>query len=111
MRCARRCRATCAGARVTRRSWMPCSSRPSGCARAHRRKGLAVAKLLIDSCEAVVTMDDAGTEIPGGSILIEDGMVAWAGRGEPPEAEGAERVDGRGAVAIPGLINTHHHMY
>jgi cytosine/adenosine deaminase-related metal-dependent hydrolase len=68
-------------------------------------------KHLIDSCEFVVTMDDAGTEIPGGSILIEDGAVAWVGRGDPPGAEDAERVDGRGAVALPGLVNTHHHMY
>jgi len=70
-----------------------------------------VTKVLIDACEAVVTMDDAGTEIPGGSILIEDGVIAWVGSGEPAGAEDAERVDGRGAVALPGLINTHHHMY
>jgi cytosine/adenosine deaminase-related metal-dependent hydrolase len=70
-----------------------------------------MAKVLIDSCEAVVTMDDAWTEIPGGSILIEDGAIAWVGSGPPPNAEDAERVDGRGAVAFPGLVNTHHHMY
>lgn len=68
-------------------------------------------KLLIESCETVVTMDDAGTEIAGGSILIEDGAIAWVGAGEPPDASDAERLDGRGAVALPGLINTHHHMY
>ena len=59
----------------------------------------------------LVTMDDAGTEIPGGSLLIEDGVIAWVGSGEPPDAEGARRVDGRGAVAIPGLVNTHHHLF
>ena len=68
-------------------------------------------KLLIDSCEAVATMDDSGTEIPGGSILVEDGAVAWAGRGEPPGASGALRIDGRGTVAVPGLVNGHHHLY
>jgi cytosine/adenosine deaminase-related metal-dependent hydrolase len=68
-------------------------------------------RVLIDSCESLVTIDDEGTEIAGGSILIEGGAIAWVGRGEPPDAEGAERVDGRGAVALPGLINTHHHMY
>src|SRR6266508_3704273 len=63
-------------------------------------------------------MDDAGTEVAGGSILIEDGMVAWVGAGPPPSADsadggaaGAERLDGRGTVAVPGLINTHHHLY
>lgn len=56
-------------------------------------------------------MDDAGTEIPGGSLLIEDGAIAWVGSGEPPEAAGVDRIDGRGTVAIPGLVNAHHHFY
>ena len=68
-------------------------------------------RLLIDTCEVVVTMDDAGTEISGGSILIEDGQITWIGSGEPPDVADAERVDGRDTVALPGLINTHHHLY
>src|SRR5206468_4332283 len=66
--------------------------------------------LLIESCEVVATMDDPGTEITGGSILIEDGAIAWVGSGTPPAAPD-EVVDGRGAIAIPGLINSHHHLY
>jgi len=60
-----------------------------------------VSRLLIDGCEVVVTMDDTGTEVPGGSILIEDGVVAWVGSGPPPTASdargaaGVERLDGR----------------
>jgi cytosine/adenosine deaminase-related metal-dependent hydrolase len=56
-------------------------------------------------------MDDAGTEIGRGSILVEDGAIAWVGAGEPPDAEGAERIDGRDTVAVPGLVNAHHHLY
>ena len=68
--------------------------------------------LLIDSCEVVVVMDEAGTEIVGGSILIEAGQVSWVGAGEPPHALGdLDRIDGRGCVALPGLVNTHHHLY
>ena len=70
-----------------------------------------MAALLIEACEVVVTMDDAGTEIAGGSILIEDGAIVWVGAGAPPRADGAERIDGRGSVAIPGMVNTHHHLY
>jgi cytosine/adenosine deaminase-related metal-dependent hydrolase len=77
-----------------------------------------VTRLLIDGCEVVVTMDDAGTEVAGGSILIEDGVVTWVGSGPPPGADGAalgtggaERLDGRGTVAVPGLINAHHHLF
>lgn len=70
----------------------------------------AASALLIRDCDVVVTMDDAGTEIAGGSILIEEGAISWVGTGKPPRPS-AQSVDGRGAVAIPGLINAHHHLY
>jgi len=69
-----------------------------------------VSGVLIDSCEVVATMDDAGTEIVGGSILMEDGRITWVGAGRLP-ADGTQVVDGRGSVALPGLVNTHHHLY
>jgi cytosine/adenosine deaminase-related metal-dependent hydrolase len=68
-------------------------------------------------------MDDDGTEIAGGSILIEDGVIAWVGSGDPPREfsqnahfgngvdQGLQVIDGRGCVALPGLVNTHHHLY
>ncbi|MGZ8623661.1 MAG: 8-oxoguanine deaminase [Actinomycetota bacterium] len=67
-------------------------------------------RLLIDACDVVVMMDDAGTEIVGGSVLLDDGAIAWVGSGAPP-AEPDERLDARGTVAIPGLVNTHHHLF
>jgi len=70
-----------------------------------------VSRLLIEGCEVVVTMDDAGTELAGGSILIEDGVVSWVGQGQLPETADAGRIDGAGTVAVPGLVNTHHHLY
>jgi cytosine/adenosine deaminase-related metal-dependent hydrolase len=70
-----------------------------------------MSRILIDSCEVVVTMDDAGTEIAGGSVLFEDGVITWVGKGEPPGTHTTERIDGRGTVALPGLINAHHHLY
>ncbi len=77
-------------------------------------------RLLIEQCAVVVTMDNAGTEIPGGSILVDDGAIVWTGTGappaallhpSPPAADGLVRLDGRGCVALPGLVNTHHHLY
>jgi len=70
-----------------------------------------MSKVLIESCDVVVTMDDAGTELQGGSILIDGGVITWAGAGAPPRSDGADVVNGHGLVAIPGLINTHHHLY
>src|SRR5688500_10157935 len=57
----------------------------------------------------VVTMDDEGTELAGGWVLLEDGVVAAVGGGEQPEAD--EVVDVGGAVVTPGLVNTHHHLF
>jgi cytosine/adenosine deaminase-related metal-dependent hydrolase len=70
-----------------------------------------VSRVLINDCDVVVTMDDAGTEIGGGSLLLEDGLVAWVGPGLPEGAADADRIDGRGSIAMPGLVNTHHHLY
>jgi 8-oxoguanine deaminase len=57
----------------------------------------------------VVSMDDAGTEIPDGWLLVEDELLAGLGGGEPPAAD--SRVDLAGALVTPGLVNTHHHLY
>src|SRR6266700_4079093 len=57
----------------------------------------------------VVTMDEAGTELPSGWILVGDGLIADVGDGDPPEAD--ERIDLADAVVTPGLVNAHHHLY
>ncbi|MDQ6713774.1 MAG: amidohydrolase family protein, partial [Candidatus Dormibacteraeota bacterium] len=67
--------------------------------------------ILLDGCRVVVTMDDAGTELESGSILIDGGVISWVGQGRPPVREQPDVIDGRGLVALPGLVNTHHHLY
>ncbi len=57
----------------------------------------------------VVTMDDAGTEHENGWLLVDGDRIAGVGSGAEPTAEA--RIDLRGAVVTPGLVNTHHHLY
>lgn len=71
----------------------------------------AVNDLVIDGC-AVVTVDAAGTEYRDGWVTVRGNRIDAVGAGKPP-AFGPEvtRIDGRGCVLTPGLVNTHHHLY
>jgi cytosine/adenosine deaminase-related metal-dependent hydrolase len=56
----------------------------------------------------VVAMDDAGTELENGWLLVEDGFVVEIGEGPQPIAEHFENL--AGALVTPGLVNAHHHL-
>ncbi|MBB4932014.1 cytosine/adenosine deaminase-related metal-dependent hydrolase [Lipingzhangella halophila] len=57
----------------------------------------------------VVTV--SGAEYPEGHIVATDGRITRIGSGAAPVVPGAARIDGRGCLATPGLVNTHHHLY
>jgi len=62
-------------------------------------------KILIRGSD-VVTMDAALGDLPSADILIEDGAIRAVG---PSLAEvgDAERIDGSGMIALPGIIDAH----
>ena len=67
--------------------------------------------LLLKNAALLLTMDPARREIPDGFVLIEDRRIRDLG---PPERQpdGADEViDLSGHLLMPGLINTHHHMF
>ncbi|WP_017543440.1 8-oxoguanine deaminase [Nocardiopsis prasina] len=58
----------------------------------------------------VVTVD--GAEYADGHVVSRDGVITAVGAGPAPRVEGeVERIDGRGCMATPGLVNTHNHLY
>ena len=67
--------------------------------------------LLIRHATVLVTMDAQRREIADGALFSRDGVVEQVG----PTAELPERADEvldlGGHVVLPGLINTHHHLY
>jgi len=71
--------------------------------------------ILIEHADALATMDDAGTEWRGASVLLQGREIAWAGpAAELPQGArdaASEVINARGHVVIPGLVNTHHHMF
>lgn len=67
--------------------------------------------ILLRNADVVATMDDARREIPGGSVLIRDGRIAAVGPAGTLPATADEVIDLAGHVLLPGLVNTHHHMF
>jgi cytosine/adenosine deaminase-related metal-dependent hydrolase len=67
--------------------------------------------LLLRHADVVVTMDDARREIHDGAVLVDGHRIAAVGRTAdlPPDAD--EVIDLAGHALVPGLVNTHHHMF
>ncbi len=58
----------------------------------------------------VLTMDDAHTVLPEGDVLVVGDRVAAVGTAlEAPE--GTYEVDAAGGIVMPGMIDTHRHMW
>ncbi len=68
--------------------------------------------LLIKNIAVIATQDDEGRELTDGWILIEGPAIAAVGTGPLPALpRGAQVLDAGGALAIPGMVNTHHHLF
>ena len=55
-----------------------------------------------------VTMDDEGHLYSDAYIAIKDGKISYIGT-EAPQEQTQKVIDGRGMIAMPGLVNTHSH--
>ncbi|NHC05225.1 8-oxoguanine deaminase [Azonexus fungiphilus] len=67
--------------------------------------------LLLKDADVLVTMDAARREIPGGGVFIRDGVIEAVGPTAELPANADQVISLAGTVALPGLVNTHHHMY
>jgi 5-methylthioadenosine/S-adenosylhomocysteine deaminase len=59
----------------------------------------------------VLTLDPDGTEYARASIAVSGGVIAAIGPDlpEPAAGTGVAVIDGRGLLAMPGLVNGHFH--
>ena len=75
---------------------------------------MSAVRTVIEGC-AIATVDPAGTEHADGHLVLEGDRLVALGPGPARAPNGdagdARRVDGRGCLATPGLVNCHHHLY
>src|SRR5512137_307569 len=68
--------------------------------------------LLIRDATLLVTMDDARRKISDGALFVRDNVIEQVGPTSDLASLQADRViDATGRVVLPGLVNTHHHLY
>lgn len=70
---------------------------------------MPMATLLVRNAHVLVTMD--GREIPDGGLFIRDGWIENVGPTHDIPAVADEIIDLSRHLVMPGLVNTHHHLY
>jgi 5-methylthioadenosine/S-adenosylhomocysteine deaminase len=70
-----------------------------------------VARELLLRGAYVVTVDDSLRDLPNGDVLIRDDQVAAVGRNLSTSTRDAEVLDVPGRLVIPGLVDTHRHVW
>jgi 8-oxoguanine deaminase len=66
--------------------------------------------LLVRNARVLVTMND-GLELEHGCLFARDGWIEVVGHADQVPDTADEVVDLTGHVVLPGLVNTHHHLY
>jgi 8-oxoguanine deaminase len=67
-------------------------------------------RTLFADFDLVATMDAADREFAGGYVLVQGNRIVEVGE-DPTGIEADQVVRGAGKVLLPGLVNTHHHLY
>ncbi|MBM7060749.1 8-oxoguanine deaminase [Pseudomonas sp. UL073] len=67
--------------------------------------------LLVKNADLLVTMDGGRREIKEGGLYIEDNLIKQVGPSHELPQSADVVLDMTGHIVIPGLVNTHHHMY
>jgi cytosine/adenosine deaminase-related metal-dependent hydrolase len=67
--------------------------------------------LLLKNADLLITMDGARRRIAGGGLFVRDNAIEQTGPTAELPASADRVIDARGMVILPGLVNTHHHLY
>lgn len=67
--------------------------------------------LLVKNATVLVTMDGDRREIAGGGLFVRDGWIEQVGPTDELPTTADRVLDLADHVVVPGLVNTHHHLY
>jgi len=67
--------------------------------------------LLLKNADLLLTMDAPQRRIPKGGLFARDGVIEKVGPTSELPDKADEVIDASGMIVMPGLINTHHHLY
>jgi cytosine/adenosine deaminase-related metal-dependent hydrolase len=74
-------------------------------------QGAPPSTLLVRNADVLVTMDGERREIRGGGFFSEGNRIAAVGTSAELPATADRVLDLAGHAVVPGLVNTHHHMF
>ncbi len=67
--------------------------------------------LLLKNAHTLLTIDDDRREIADGAIFVRDNVIEQVGPTAVLPAGADEVINAEGCIVMPGLVNTHHHLY
>ncbi len=67
--------------------------------------------LLIRRADLLVTMDAGRHRIPDGGLFVRGNVIEQVGPTADLPKEADRVIDAGGMIVLPGLVNTHHHLY
>lgn len=67
--------------------------------------------ILVKNASMLVTMDDQRREIEEGALFVRDNIIEQVGKTADLPDTADQVLDMAGHIVLPGLINTHHHLY
>ena len=70
-----------------------------------------MATLLVRNAAVLVTLDAGRRELVNGGLFARDGRLEQVGPTAELPATADEVLDLAGHIVLPGLVNTHHHLY
>ncbi|UCG26571.1 MAG: 8-oxoguanine deaminase [Chloroflexota bacterium] len=70
-----------------------------------------MATMLVKNATVVATMDDQRREIADGGLFIRDAVIEQVGPSAELPSTADQVIDLTDHLVLPGLVNTHHHLY